>query len=69
MIPILIWPLNLHRHSSATSCRSCARLQRPQADARSSMTGRVVDSYTNIATGETVLSCRREETYRQGRDE
>lgn len=39
------------------------RIARQQADARSMMTGRVVDSYTNIATVKLFSHAGREETY------
>ena len=42
------------------------RISRQQADARSMMTGRVVDSYTNIATVKLFSHAGREETYAQG---
>ena len=38
-----------------------------QADARSMMTGRIVDSYTNISTVKLFSHSSREESYRQGR--
>ncbi len=40
-----------------------ARIARKQADARSEMTGRVVDSYTNISTVKLFSHAAREETY------
>lgn len=39
------------------------RIAREQADARSTMTGRIVDSYTNIATVKLFSHSRREEGY------
>ncbi|MCR6500251.1 ABC transporter ATP-binding protein/permease [Shinella sp. CPCC 101442] len=46
------------------------RISREQADARSMMTGRIVDSYTNIATVKLFSHAGREETYaRDGMDE
>ncbi|MCJ8148396.1 ABC transporter ATP-binding protein [Shinella sedimenti] len=46
------------------------RVSRMQADARSMMTGRIVDSYTNIATVKLFSHAGREETYaREGMDE
>ena len=46
------------------------RVSREQADARSMMTGRIVDSYTNIATVKLFSHAGREETYaREGMDE
>jgi ATP-binding cassette subfamily B multidrug efflux pump len=42
------------------------RISREQADARSMMTGRVVDSYTNIATVKLFSHAGREETYARG---
>ncbi|PTM92669.1 ABC transporter ATP-binding protein [Mycoplana dimorpha] len=45
-------------------------VSRAQADARSMMTGRIVDSYTNIATVKLFSHAGREETYaREGMDE
>ncbi|MGQ3211050.1 MAG: ABC transporter ATP-binding protein [Shinella sp.] len=45
-------------------------ISREQADARSMMTGRIVDSYTNIATVKLFSHAGREETYaRDGMDE
>ncbi|GAA4176460.1 ABC transporter ATP-binding protein [Shinella granuli] len=45
-------------------------ISREQADARSMMTGRIVDSYTNIATVKLFSHAGREETYaREGMDE
>ena len=45
-------------------------VSREQADARSMMTGRIVDSYTNIATVKLFSHAGREETYaREGMDE
>ncbi|MDO5705844.1 MAG: ABC transporter ATP-binding protein [Paracoccus sp. (in: a-proteobacteria)] len=41
------------------------RISQDQADARSVMTGRIVDSYTNIATVKLFSHARREETYVQ----
>ena len=44
-------------------------ISQQQADARSVMTGRIVDSYTNIATVKLFSHARREETYvREGMD-
>ncbi|MFC3075290.1 ABC transporter ATP-binding protein [Shinella pollutisoli] len=46
------------------------RISREQADARSTMTGRIVDSYTNIATVKLFSHAGREEAYaRDGMDE
>lgn len=42
------------------------RISRQQADARSMMTGRVVDSYTNIATVKLFSHAGREEVYARG---
>lgn len=39
------------------------RISRAQADARSAMTGRIVDSYTNIATVKLFSHSRREQAY------
>src|SRR5690606_1399199 len=39
------------------------RVSREQADARSDMTGRIVDSYTNIATVKLFSHSRREQAY------
>ncbi len=46
------------------------KISERQADARSLMTGRIVDSYTNIATVKLFSHSRREESYaREGMDE
>src|SRR3546814_9118692 len=39
------------------------RVSQEQADARSTMTGRIVDSYTNIATVKLFSHSRREQAY------
>ncbi|MCO4315803.1 ABC transporter ATP-binding protein/permease [Phyllobacterium sp. 21LDTY02-6] len=69
MLPFLLWLaayIGLMRYF-------IPRLQvvsKQQADARSTMTGRIVDSYTNIATVKLFSHSRREESYaREGMDD
>ena len=57
----------LSRRCCATSCRVSARSAQQQADARSLMTGRVVDSYTNIQTVKLFSHARREAILRHAR--
>ena len=54
--PAISWPAGI-------SCRSCGKLSEAQADARSMVTGRVVDSYTNISTVKLFAHADREDLY------
>ena len=61
-IPFLVWLVAyaaLLRHYIPR----LGRISQAQADARSSMTGRIVDSYTNIATVKLFSHSSREESY------
>jgi ABC-type multidrug transport system fused ATPase/permease subunit len=44
------WLVLLRRLGVLTSCRAWASIGKAQADARSMMTGRITDAYTNIST-------------------
>ena len=67
--PLILWLGRLPRHACATSSRACGRISQAQADARSMMTGRVVDSYTNISTVKMFAHADREDVYaRDGMD-
>jgi ATP-binding cassette subfamily B multidrug efflux pump len=69
MIPILIW-LSIYIGIVSYFVPKLRKIAATQADARSSMTGRVVDSYTNIATVKLFSHAGREETYaKAGMDE
>ena len=50
LLPFLGWAGAVRRRRCATSCRAWAASRKAQADARSLMTGRITDAYTNIAT-------------------
>ncbi|MEX0627542.1 MAG: ABC transporter ATP-binding protein [Cucumibacter sp.] len=69
MLPFLVWLagyLGLMWHYVPR----LARIAERQADARSTMTGRIVDSYTNIATVKLFSHSHREEAYaKAGMDE
>jgi len=61
-VPFLVWLVAyaaLLRHYIPR----LGKVSQAQADARSSMTGRIVDSYTNIATVKLFSHSRREEAY------
>ncbi len=62
MIPILVW-LAVYVAIVSYFMPRLRRIAAQQADARSIMTGRVVDSYTNIATVKLFSHAGREETY------
>ncbi|MBB2753711.1 UNVERIFIED_ORG: ATP-binding cassette subfamily B multidrug efflux pump [Rhizobium aethiopicum] len=69
MIPILVW-LAVYISIVAYFVPRLRKIAAAQADARSMMTGRVVDSYTNIATVKLFSHAGREEVYaREGMDE
>ncbi|MEX3011974.1 ABC transporter ATP-binding protein [Hoeflea sp. TYP-13] len=60
--PLLIW-IAVYIGMIVYFVPRMKRISRQQADARSMMTGRVVDSYTNIATVKLFSHAGREETY------
>lgn len=62
VIPLLVW-LVLYIAVQMYFIPRLKRVSTLQADARSSMTGRVVDSYTNIATVKLFAHTQREATY------
>ncbi|MDS7597660.1 ABC transporter ATP-binding protein [Agrobacterium tumefaciens] len=62
VIPLLVW-LGLYICILAYFVPKLGRLAQEQADARSLMTGRIVDSYTNISTIKLFSHAGREETY------
>ncbi|MGG7518603.1 ABC transporter ATP-binding protein [Allorhizobium undicola] len=65
VVPIVIW-LALYIGIVAFFVPRLRKVSAEQADARSSMTGRVVDSYTNIATVKLFSHTGREEAYARG---
>ena len=62
MIPILLWG-GAFCGSLAFFVPRLGRIAEEQADARSTMTGRVVDSYTNVQTVKLFSHARRERDY------
>ncbi|MBB2710334.1 ABC transporter ATP-binding protein/permease [Rhizobium sophoriradicis] len=69
MIPILVW-LAIYISIVSYFVPQLRKISAQQADARSMMTGRVVDSYTNIATVKLFSHAGREEVYaKQGMNE
>ena len=69
VVPLLMW-IVIYMILIAHFVPQLARLSQLQADARSLMTGRVVDSYTNITTVKLFSHAGREEMYaREGMDE
>ena len=69
MLPLLIW-LVVYVTSIIYFVPKLKKVSREQADARSMMTGRVVDSYTNISTVKLFSHAHREAGYaRQGMDD
>jgi ATP-binding cassette subfamily B multidrug efflux pump len=62
MLPILLW-LGVYIGIVAYFVPVLRKIAAQQADARSTMTGRVVDSYTNIATVKLFSHAGREEVY------
>ncbi|WP_242217416.1 ABC transporter ATP-binding protein [Shinella zoogloeoides] len=69
VVPLLIW-LVVYLCILRYFVPKLMVVSREQADARSMMTGRIVDSYTNIATVKLFSHAGREETYaREGMDE
>ncbi len=68
-IPMLVW-LGLYVLLLRYFIPKLRRVGERQADARSTMTGRIVDSYTNIATVKLFSHSKREEAYaREGMSE
>ena len=68
MIPILVW-LGIYVGIVSYFVPRLRKIASQQADARSMMTGRVVDSYTNIATVKLFSHAGREESYaKEGMD-
>ncbi|WP_099865001.1 ABC transporter ATP-binding protein [Pararhizobium haloflavum] len=69
VLPLLLW-LAIYISLIVYFVPRLKQVSRAQADARSTMTGRVVDSYTNISTVKLFSHAGREERYaRQGMDE
>ena len=69
MLPLLLW-LVVYVVLITYFVPKLKRVSREQADARSMMTGRVVDSYTNISTVKLFSHAHREAGYaRQGMDD
>ncbi|WP_428772588.1 ABC transporter ATP-binding protein [Vibrio sp.] len=64
MIPMLAW-LGLYIGIQIYFVPKLKRVASEQADARSTMTGRIVDSYTNIATVKLFSHSQRETSYAQ----
>lgn len=62
MIPLLVW-LALYIYVQLYFVPRLKRIASSQADARSEMTGRIVDSYTNISTIKLFSYTQREEQY------
>ncbi len=61
-LPFLLWSL-AYAALLALIVPRLGRVSQQQADARAEMTGRIVDSYTNIATVKLFSHAAREETY------
>lgn len=67
-VPLVVW-LAIYALILRNFIPKLRRLSSEQADARSMMTGRIVDSYTNIATVKLFSHAGREEAYaREGMD-
>ena len=62
MIPLLVW-LALYASIQVYFVPKLKKIASSQADARSEMTGRIVDSYTNISTIKLFSYTQREEHY------
>lgn len=62
VIPLLVW-LGIYMGILTYFVPKLGRLAQEQADARSMMTGRIVDSYTNISTIKLFSHAGREERY------
>ena len=68
-IPFLVWVV-FYSAMMRYFIPRLSKISQAQADARSSMTGRIVDSYTNIATVKLFSHSNREESYaREAMDE
>jgi len=65
LVPMLVW-LAIYISIVSYYVPRLRKIAANQADARSMMTGRVVDSYTNIATVKLFSHTRREEDYARG---
>ncbi|NKN38364.1 ABC transporter ATP-binding protein [Agrobacterium sp. a22-2] len=65
VLPLVVW-LVIYCVILGYFIPKLRRLSSAQADARSMMTGRIVDSYTNIATVKLFSHAGREETYAKG---
>ncbi|MEO0399467.1 MAG: ABC transporter ATP-binding protein [Pseudomonadota bacterium] len=61
-IPLIVW-LGIYLALVQYFVPKLAKISEKQADARSIMTGRIVDSYTNIGTVKLFAHAGREETY------
>src|SRR5690606_36343601 len=61
-VPLVVWII-FYASTVAYYVPRLRRISSQQADARSMMTGRVVDSYTNIATVKLFSHAGREEGY------
>ena len=49
-LPVLLWFAGYVMHAALSSCRACASKSKVMSEARSMLTGRIVDTYTNIVT-------------------
>ncbi|REG86462.1 ABC transporter ATP-binding protein [Marinomonas pollencensis] len=68
MLPMLVW-LGLYIALQFYFVPKLKRVSTKQADARSTMTGRIVDSYTNVSTVKLFSHTQREASYaKQGMD-
>ncbi|QFU23381.1 ABC transporter ATP-binding protein/permease [Shewanella eurypsychrophilus] len=65
MLPMLIW-LGLYTALQLKFLPKLKKISTEQADARSNMTGRIVDSYTNITTVKLFSHTQQEADYAQG---
>ncbi len=65
LAPLLVW-LGLYLATLRFFVPRLARVSQSQADARSLMTGRITDAYTNIATVKLFAHDRREAAHAQG---
>ena len=64
MLPFLVWVV-LYVSSLSYFVPRLAKVSQQQADARSLMTGRITDAYTNISTVKLFSHARREASYAQ----
>ncbi|MVA23741.1 ABC transporter ATP-binding protein [Agrobacterium vitis] len=65
LVPMLVW-LGIYISIVTYYVPRLRKIAALQADTRSTMTGRIVDSYTNIATVKLFSHTRREEDYAKG---